>query len=98
MPWLPSHEAAVDPAPLRDEDGRLRRARMLLRQLPARDRLLLALRAQGLPYREIAAAASIQPASVGRLLARAAARWADAVRKDGHGYELLERRTNPGAR
>src|SRR5689334_2866469 len=98
LPWRPEHDAAVDPAVLADEDGRLRSARTALRHLPERDRLLLALRAQGLSYREIAAAASIQPASVGRLLARAAARWADAVRKDGHPYELLERRTTPGAR
>lgn len=98
LPWLPAHDATVEPASLRDEDGRLRRARTALRHLPRRDRLLLALRAHGLSYLEIAAAASIRPASVGRLLARAAARWADAVRKDGHGYELLERRTTPGAR
>ena len=78
--WLPIHEAAVPPASLDDEDGGLLRARRALRQLPERDRLLLALRAQGLSYREIAEAASIQPASVGRLLARAVDRWAEATR------------------
>jgi RNA polymerase sigma-70 factor (ECF subfamily) len=96
--WLPSHEAAVAPARLDDEDGRLRGARAALERLPPRDRMLLALRAQGLSYRDIAAAAAIQPASVGRLLARAVDRWASAVRKDGQGYEVLERRTTPGAR
>jgi RNA polymerase sigma-70 factor (ECF subfamily) len=42
-----------------------------IRSLPTRDRLLIALRAQGLSYRDIADAARIRPASVGRLLARA---------------------------
>lgn len=96
--WLPSHDTAVSPSSLDDEDGRLRAARAALGRLPARDRLLLALRAQGLSYRDIATAAAIQPASVGRLLARAVERWATAAGKDGHGYELLERRTTPGAR
>lgn len=44
-------------------------------RLPSRDRLLLALKAQGLSYREIARAAGIRPTSVGQLLARALARW-----------------------
>ena len=42
-----------------------------IRALAPRDRLLVALRAQGLLYREIADAAGIRAASVGRLLARA---------------------------
>lgn len=45
------------------------------RALRPRDRLLLMLRAQGLSYREIAVAADIAEPSVGRLLARALARW-----------------------
>ena len=45
------------------------------RKLAPRDRLLLALRAQGLSYREIAEAANIRPTSVGQLLARALERW-----------------------
>jgi DNA-directed RNA polymerase specialized sigma24 family protein len=61
--------------------------------LPPRDRLLLALRAHGLSYREIATAAAIRPASVGRLLARALDRWTRTVsgaprlsaRTEGHG-------------
>jgi len=98
VPWAPAHETAAGPPPLPDEDGRLARARAALGGLPRRDRLLLALRAQGLSYRDIAAAAAIEPASVGRLLARAAGRWAAAIRKDGHAYELLERRSTPGTR
>ena len=98
IPWASAHEPAVPAREIPDEDGRVKAARDGLRGLPDRDRLLLALRAQGLSYREIAAAAGIQPASVGRLLARAVERWSAAVRKDGHAYELLERRTTPGAR
>jgi len=82
IPWAPVHDAAVPPPVLDDEDGRIRSARAALRRLPDRDRLLLALRAQGLSYREIASAAAIQPASVGRLLARAADRWAAAASRN----------------
>ena len=42
-----------------------------IRALPSRDRLLIALRAQGLSYREIADAAGIRITSVGQLLTRA---------------------------
>jgi RNA polymerase sigma factor (sigma-70 family) len=98
IPFLPAHAAQVPPAQLPDEDGRLKSARDALRQLTARDRLLLALRAQGLSYRDIAAAARIRPASVGRLLARAVDRWATNLRKDGNAYDVLERHSNPGAR
>jgi RNA polymerase sigma-70 factor (ECF subfamily) len=106
IPWLPVHEAHVPPPVLPDEDGRLKRARDALRRLPVRDRLLLALRAQGLSYRDIASAARIKPASVGRLLARAVGRWEAAranhgdgtLGKDGESYDLLERQSHPGAR
>lgn len=76
LPWTSALEPVVAPPPLPDEDGRVRAARLALQRLAARDRLLLALRANGLSYREIAAAAGIKPASVGRLLARALDRWA----------------------
>ena len=42
-----------------------------IRALAPRDRLLIALRAQGLSYQDIGDAAGIRAASVGRLLARA---------------------------
>ena len=100
IPWLPAHDVQVPPPVLPDEDGRLKSARDALRRLPERDRLLLALRAQGLSYRDIAAAARVKPASVGRLLARAVDRWeaATGIRKDGQSYDLLERHSHPGAR
>ena len=96
--WLPVHDAQVSPPVLADEDGRLKTAREALGRWPGRDRELLALRAQGLSYRDIASAARIKPASVGRLLARAADRWEAALRKDGESYDLLERQSHPGAR
>jgi RNA polymerase sigma-70 factor (ECF subfamily) len=78
IPWAQAHDPRVAPPQLPDEDGRLRIAREALRRLPDRDRLLLALRAQELSYRDIAVAAAIRPSSVGRLLARALDRWGRA--------------------
>ena len=93
IPWAPVHEISIDPPELPDEDGRQKAAREAMHRLPPRDRLLLALRAQGLSYREIATAAAIRPSSVGRLLARALDRWTRTVsgaprlsaRTEGHG-------------
>ena len=104
IPWAPAHDRAVPPPPLDDEDGRRRAIRMALGALSARDRLLLALRAQGLSYREIAAASRIRESSVGRLLARAVDRWgrvsggAERNQKGMDVYELSERRQNSGGR
>jgi RNA polymerase sigma factor (sigma-70 family) len=71
MPWSAAHEGIVAPPRLLDEDGRVRMLREALQRLPARDRLLLALRSQDLSYRDIAAATGIRLSSVGRLVARA---------------------------
>jgi len=81
LPWTTDREPAVDPPPLADEDGRIGAARRALAGLAGRDRLLLTLRAQGLSYREMAGAAGIKEASVGRLLARALARWERACQR-----------------
>jgi RNA polymerase sigma-70 factor, ECF subfamily len=93
IPWTSRHDRAVDPAQLHDEEGRVKAARHALAQLSRRDRLLVALRAQGLSYREIAAAARVRPVSVGRLLARALERWERAyvaapiaARPEGRAY------------
>jgi RNA polymerase sigma-70 factor (ECF subfamily) len=75
IPWSPVNDRAAEPPPLPDEDGRLRAVRQAMSRLSPRDRMLVALRAQGLSYREIAAAARVRPVSVGRLLARALSRW-----------------------
>ena len=100
--WLPAHERSIPPAPLPDEDGRLALARASLATLPRRDRLLLALRAQGLSYRDVAAAAGVKPASVGRLLARALTRWSVANEQmtatGGDRYGLFVRQSDSGRR
>jgi RNA polymerase sigma-70 factor (ECF subfamily) len=98
--WLPAHDQQSPPPALPDEDGRLKQARDALKALTPRDRLLLALRAQGLSYRDIASAARLKPASVGRLLARAVDRWEKAAgsQKDGKHYAMLERHPDPGRR
>ena len=99
IPWSAVHDPPAPPPDDPDEDGRLKSAREALRQLPPRDRLLLALRAQGLSYRDIAAAAGVKPASVGTLLARAVDRWAAVSATplgDHHG--MLTRQSHPGAR
>lgn len=57
-----------------------------IRTLPPRDRLLIALRAQGLSYREIADAAGIRATSVGQLLARALNRLETCL-KSGRRFE-----------
>ena len=78
VPWSDHHEPVIPAAQLPDEDGRWHAAREALQRLGPRDRLLLALRASGLSYRDIAAASGIRAASVGRLLARALDRWGQA--------------------
>ena len=78
--WLP-WQAELDRRMVSPHEDTLDldRARSAMRALVHRDRLLLSLRAQGLSYREIAAAAGIRESSVGQLLARAIARWKRGV-------------------
>jgi RNA polymerase sigma-70 factor (ECF subfamily) len=75
LPWIAERDRRLsgDRADAHDGEEAVLRA---IRVLPPRERLLVALRAQGLSYQEIAAAAGIQPVSVGRLLARALDRLA----------------------
>jgi RNA polymerase sigma-70 factor (ECF subfamily) len=56
-----------------------------IRELGPRDRLLIALRAQGLSYREIAEAAGIRASSVGQLLARALERFKEQLERSTGG-------------
>jgi RNA polymerase sigma-70 factor, ECF subfamily len=77
MRWLP-WRAELDhrtTGSIDDDEPDRRRARAALRALSPRDRMLLSLRAEGLSYRQMANAAGIAEQSVGRLLARAVARW-----------------------
>ena len=100
LPWSRDAEPAADPPTLPDEDGRYRVLREALSGLSRRDRLLLALRAQGLSYREIAAAAEIRETSVGQLLARATERWSRATSnlRTGDAYEASFERADSGRR
>ena len=70
LPWMAAGDsrAAKESPGLRDGADAVLAA---IRTLTPRDRLLIALRAQGLSYREIAAAAGIRSSSVGQVLARA---------------------------
>lgn len=77
--WLPweakRDDRPVDPAGETPDATDVGRARKAFRSLAPRDRLLLALRVQGLSYRDMAIASGIREQSVGRLLARALDRW-----------------------
>jgi RNA polymerase sigma-70 factor, ECF subfamily len=99
LPWTVDHDDAVEPAALPDEDGRQRALRASLRHVSARDRLLLALRAQGLSYREIASAAGVNETSVGQFLARAIERWTRAFEQErGEGHAVSFQRADSGRR
>ena len=78
MPWEEIEEPRVPADTTITTQDPEREFLAIAHRLAPRDRLLLALRAQGLSYREIAEAAQIKPASVGQLLARALARWKKA--------------------
>ena len=80
LSWGPEHDRSV--APDEGSDGEHRRVLVAAaRRLSARDRTLIALRSQGMSYREIAGMAGIREQSVGRLLARAVGRWQRACRQ-----------------
>jgi RNA polymerase sigma-70 factor (ECF subfamily) len=75
LPWQPTHERLLLAQPELDRRDPHDVFVAAIRNLAPRDRVLLMLKAQGLSYREIAAATGVREASVGRLLARALARW-----------------------
>jgi RNA polymerase sigma-70 factor (ECF subfamily) len=78
LPWIAERDtrAARETADLHDGTDAVLAA---IRTLPARDRLVIALRAQGLSYREIADAAGLRPASVSQFLARALDRLEEKI-------------------
>lgn len=86
LPWQSSYAALAAPADAHLEERRRQDAvaRSFARLAP-RDRLLLALRAEGLSYKAMADAARVRPASVGQLLARALHRWQRAYLEVGGG-------------
>lgn len=73
--WQPAHDRLLTTPPELESREPLELFLAAVRTLAPRDRLLLALKAQGLSYREIAAASGVRETSVGRLLARALERW-----------------------
>jgi len=82
LPWIAERDtriASEQPDRLNDREAVLD----AIRALPSRERLLIALRAQGLSYREIGAASGIRLTSVGRLLARALDRLQQELNRQG---------------
>jgi len=75
VPWETADVATPVSHPDLDPGDPMEQFLAAASRLAPRDRLLLALRAQGLSYREIAEASGVEPGSVGQLLARAVARW-----------------------
>lgn len=99
LAWNANQDTAVEPVPLPDEDGRQRVLRRALASLPDRDRLLLALRARGLSYKEIASAADVEVSSVGTFLARAVERCARAIDShQGDSHAMSFQRADSGGR
>jgi RNA polymerase sigma-70 factor (ECF subfamily) len=78
LPWLAERDTRVAPDRTDAADGAQTIVRAV-RLLNRRDRLLIALRAEGCSYQEIAAAAGLAPASTGRIVARALDRLANAL-------------------
>ena len=78
MPWEDAEEPRVPAETTLAAADPQREFLTIAYTLAPRDRMLLALRAQGLSYREIADAAQIKPSSVGQLLARALSKWKKA--------------------
>ena len=82
LPWIAERDtriASEQPDRLDDRQAVLD----AIRALPSRERLLIALRAQGLSYQEIGAASGIRLTSVGRLLARALDRLQQELNRQG---------------
>jgi len=79
--WLPLLDRTVSPEQefVRDEQRAL--ARQAVSRLPVREQILLQLFQDGLSYAEIAAASNLNPASVGKLLARAIEKCARSVKR-----------------
>jgi RNA polymerase sigma-70 factor (ECF subfamily) len=75
-PWTPTPIPRPDEAA--ESAATVRRVRVALDRLAARDRQMLMMREEGFRYDEIATVAGVAPGSVGTLLARAARRFVAA--------------------
>jgi len=85
LPWEPAAERVRDPAATPEDACAAtqdqQRLRAVLRALPERDRQCVCLRADGMRYRDIAAALGISLGAVAKSLTRAMQRLAAAVDK-----------------
>lgn len=79
--WLPVLDRSVSPEREYARDEQRALARQAVSRLPAREQILLQLFQDGLSYAEIAVAANLNPASVGKLLARAIEKCARSVKR-----------------
>ena len=82
FPWIAERDtriAAEQPDRFDDREAVMD----AIRALSSRERLLIALRAQGLSYQEIGAASGIRLTSVGRLMARALDRLQQELHRQG---------------
>ncbi len=70
LPWLAGQDLRQSGERPDDVDG-VEPIRLALGKLPPRDRLLIAMKADGFSYSDIAAAAGLRAGSVGRLVSRA---------------------------
>lgn len=75
---------SLDPAHELDVKQEREQVRAILQQMPEREAQLLILRHSGLSYKEIAAALSLAPTSVGTLLARAEAEFERRWQPESH--------------
>ena len=84
VPWTPIADAAIDPTGTPESqmlaEQRHVRLHRVIRALPARDRQCLLLRAEGLPYRDIARAVGLSLGGVAKALSRALVRIANSER------------------
>jgi len=74
--WAPVPDAPPAPDESAERNETVARVRAALDLLPERDRQMLLMRQEGFSYAEIAAAAGLNPASVGTMLVRALERFA----------------------
>ena len=84
LPWLAGEDLRQSPDRPDGADA-FEPIALALRRLPSRDRLLMALRADGLTYAEMAAVSGVRLTSVGRLLGRALDRLSRELNAPGAG-------------
>ncbi len=79
--WLPLLDRFASPEREYARDEQRALARQAISRLPTREQILLQLFQDGLSYAEIATASDLNPASVGKLLARAIEKCARSVKR-----------------